>query len=144
MVREMTDDERRAFLMQGTRTAILATTRADGHPVAVPVGFALDGDDVLILTSERSVKARALLRDPRVTLVVDDPTPPFAYVAIEGTAEGTLEPGAARSAATAAIGRRYAGEDGVEGFAQYADAQLRLLVRVRPTRITARDRVGEN
>jgi hypothetical protein len=60
------------------------------------------------------------------------------------TAEGTLEQGAARSAATAAIGRRYAGEDGVEGFAQYADARLRLLVRVRPTRITARDRVGEN
>lgn len=37
------------------------------------------------------MKGRAVQRDPRVTVVVDDPTPPFAYVAIEGTAESTLE-----------------------------------------------------
>ena len=144
MVREMTDDERRAFLMTGTRTAIVATTREDGHPVAVPIGFALDGDDVLMLTNPDSVKGRALQRDPRVTLVVDDPTPPFAYVSIEGTAETSLEQDDARRAATTAIGRRYGGPDAVEAFRQYADAQLKLFVRVRPTRIVARDRVGEN
>jgi len=142
MVREMTDDERRTFLLKGTRTAILATTRADGHPVAVPVGFTLDGDDVLILTHEASVKGRAVQRDPRVTVVVDDPTPPFAYVAIEGMAESTLEQGDERRKATTAIGRRYAGPDAVEGFREYADASLKLLVRVRPTRIVARDQVG--
>lgn len=144
----MTDDERRAFLLEGTRTAILATTREDGHPVATPIGFTLDGDDVMILTHEGSVKGRAVRRDPRLTLVVDDPTPPFRYVAIEGVAETTMEHNEARRAATAAIGRRYAGPDAgpeaVEQFAEYADANLKLLVRVRPTRIVARDRVGEN
>ena len=140
----MTDTERRAFLLEGTRTAILGTTREDGQPMAVPVGFTLDGDDVLILTSDESVKAKALERDPRVSLVVDDPTPPFRYVSIEGTADGSLRHDAARQSATAAIGRRYAGEDGVEDFARYADERLKLLVRVRPTRIVARDRVGEN
>ncbi|MGH2445955.1 MAG: PPOX class F420-dependent oxidoreductase [Candidatus Limnocylindria bacterium] len=139
----MTDYERRTFLLHGTRTAILSTTRDDGQPVAVPVGFTLDGDDVLILTHERSVKARALERDPRVSLVVSDDTPPFAYVAIEGRATGSLEHDDPRKAATAAIGRRYAGPEAVEAFAQYADASLGMLVRVRPTRIVARDRVGE-
>jgi hypothetical protein len=76
--------------------------------------------------------------------VVDDPTPPFRYVAIEGTADGSLRHDEARRSATAAIGRRYSGEDGVEDFARYADERLKLLVRVRPTRIVARDRVGEN
>jgi PPOX class probable F420-dependent enzyme len=144
MVREMTDAERRAFLLDGTRTAILGTTHQDGRPMAVPVGFTLDGDDVIILTSDESLKAKALQRDPRVSVVVDDPTPPFRYVSIEGTAESTLRQDPARRSATTAIGRRYAGEEGIEGFAQYADAQLKLLVRVRPTRIVARDRVAEN
>jgi PPOX class probable F420-dependent enzyme len=144
MVREMTDAERRAFLLDGTRTAILGTTHQDGRPMAVPVGFTLDGDDVIILTSDESLKAKALQRDPRVSVVVDDPTQPFRYVSIEGTAESTLRQDAARRSATTAIGRRYAGEEGIEGFAQYADAQLKLLVRVRPTRIVARDRVAEN
>lgn len=144
MVREMTDAQRRAFLLDGTRTAILGTTHEDGQPVGVPVGFTLDGDDVLILTSEESVKAKALERDPRVSLVIDDPTPPFRYVSIEGTADTTLRHDEARRSATAAIGSRYAGEDGVEEFARYADERLKLLIRVRPTRIVARDRVGEN
>jgi hypothetical protein len=48
-----------------------------------------------------------------------------------------------RRATTAAIGRRYGGPDAVEAFTQYADAQLKLMVRVRPTCIIARDRVGE-
>jgi PPOX class probable F420-dependent enzyme len=143
MVREMTEAERRSFLLDGTRTAILGTTRADGQPVAVPVGFTLDGDDFLILTSDESLKARALERDPRISLVVDDPTPPFAYVSVEGTAEGSTRHDDARRIATEAIGRRYAGDDGAEEFARYADQQLKLLIRVRPTRIVARDSVGE-
>jgi PPOX class probable F420-dependent enzyme len=144
MVQDMTDAQRRAFLLEGTRTAVLGTTHEGGQPVAVPVGFTLDGDDVLILTSEESVKAKAVGRDPRVSLVVDDPTPPFRYVSIEGTADATLRKDEARRSATAAIGRRYAGDDGVEDFARYADERLRLLIRVRPTRIVARDRVAEN
>jgi Pyridoxamine 5'-phosphate oxidase len=54
MARGMSPDERRAFLTNGTRTAILATSRPDGSPHAVPVGFVLDGvvpfaDDALRL-----------------------------------------------------------------------------------------------
>ena len=83
----MTDDERRAFLTEGTRTAKVATTRADGRPHAAPVWFVLDGDDVIFTTGEGTVKGRTLLRDPRVSVVVDSDKPPFAFVVIDGIAE---------------------------------------------------------
>ena len=46
----------------------------------------VDDDDILFLTNAETVKGRNLLREPRVTLVIDDETPPFAFVMIEGTA----------------------------------------------------------
>ena len=144
MARAMNTEERRAFLMHGTRTTILATIRPDGRPHATPVGFVLDGDDVLFLTGENTVKATNLQRDPRVSLVVDDETPPFAFVRIDGTAELSQARNEVRRAAAIEIGRRYGGADSVDEFVRFADMALGLLVRVRPTRIVALDRVGEH
>ncbi len=144
MARAMTPEERRSFLMRGTRTAILATIRPDGRPHAVPVGFVLDGDDVLFLTGERTVKGANLQHDPRVSLVVDDETPPFAFVRIDGRAEVSQARDEARRAAVVEIGRRYGGAESVDDFVRFADSALGLLVRVRPTHVVALDRVGEH
>ncbi len=81
--------ERRSFLLGRSRTASLATVRADGRPHVAPVWFDLDGDTVIFTTWHDSVKARNIYRDPRVSLCVDDEEPPFAFVMIEGTAEMT-------------------------------------------------------
>jgi PPOX class probable F420-dependent enzyme len=142
MADEMTPDARRAFLTSGTRTAILATTRADGRPHAVPVCFVLDGDDVLFLTNMGTAKGQALERDPRATLVVDDETPPFAFVMIEGTAHLSQSPDEIDRVAPG-IAERYDGPDGVDEFVAFAHEALGTLVRVTPTRIVALDRVGE-
>jgi hypothetical protein len=56
-VKEMTAEERRAFLAHGTRTGKLATVRADGSPHAAPVWFVLDGDELVFKTWHESVKA---------------------------------------------------------------------------------------
>ena len=139
----MTLDARRAFLLEGTRTAVLATTREDGRPHAVPIAFVLDDDDILFLTNAETVKGRDLLRDPRVTLVVDDETPPFAFVIVEGTAAAShdvanLELFARR------INQRYDAGEGTEEFLRFAREELGMLVRVAPTRIIALDRVSEH
>lgn len=76
----MSDDERRVFLLHGTRTGKLATVREGGRPHVVPIWFVLDGDDVVLTTGEDTVKGRNLRRDPRASLCVDDEDPPFAYV----------------------------------------------------------------
>ncbi len=82
----MSAAEYRGFVTAGTRTAKWATTRRDGRPHVVPVWFVLEGDELLITTASKSVKGRAVLRDPRVALCIDDDRPPYAFVLIEGRA----------------------------------------------------------
>lgn len=135
-MRRMTDAERRRFLAEGARTMQVATARADGRPHVAPVWFALDGDTIVFTTWHDTVKARNLRRDPRVALCVDDETPPFAYVAIEGTAE--LVAGADDLLAWATrIGGRYMGATLAEDYGRRNSAAGELLVRVTPTGIVA-------
>ena len=46
-MQEMTQKERRAFLMEGTRTGKIGITRRDGQPYVLPVWFVLEGDNIL-------------------------------------------------------------------------------------------------
>ena len=139
----MSDDERRAFLRHGTRTGKLATVRPDGRPHIAPVWFVLDvaagaGPDVVVFnTGADSVKGRALRRDPRVAILVEDETPPFAYVMIEGTAEVSEELDQMLVWATR-IGGRYMGAERAEEFGRRNAVPGELLVRVTPTRTLAR------
>jgi PPOX class probable F420-dependent enzyme len=132
----MTDGERRAFLSHGTRTGKLATARRDGRPHVVPVWFVLDGDDLVFTTGARSVKARAMRRDPRVCLCVDDERPPFAFVMVEGRAALGEDMGELLRFTTL-IGGRYMGEDRAEAFGRRNAVAGELLVRVTPTRVLA-------
>jgi PPOX class probable F420-dependent enzyme len=139
---EMSRDERRAFLLEGTRTAKLATTRKDGRPHVAPVWFLLDGDDVVFTTAETSVKGHAIRRDPHVTLCVDDERPPFAYVVIEGTA--TVDPDLGRLREWAIrIGERYMGAERAEEYGARNAVPGELLVRVTPTKVLARARIAD-
>jgi PPOX class probable F420-dependent enzyme len=136
MSRKMTRDEWREFLTQGTRTGKLATVRRDGRPHAVPIWFVLDGDDLLFTTGAGSVKVRAMRRDPRVCLCVDDERPPYAFVMVEGQASLSDDLDAMLRVATA-IGGRYMGADRAEEFGRRNAVPGELLVRVRPTRVLA-------
>ncbi|MFI5067603.1 MAG: TIGR03618 family F420-dependent PPOX class oxidoreductase [Streptosporangiales bacterium] len=93
----MTTDETWDFLMAGTRTAHVATVRADGRPHVKPVWFELTGPAtgfrVLFTTSAETVAGRNLSRDNRVAFTADDPVPPYSFVLIEGTAELSSDPG---------------------------------------------------
>jgi PPOX class probable F420-dependent enzyme len=68
----MNDAQWREFVMTGTRTGKLAVVREDGRPHVTPIWFVLDGDDLVLTTHETSAKGRALRREPRVALCVDD------------------------------------------------------------------------
>jgi PPOX class probable F420-dependent enzyme len=138
----MAEDERRAFLSAGTRTAKLATARADGRAHVAPVWFVLDGDDVLFNTGKTSVKGRNPARDPRATICVDDDRPPYAFVLVEGKATISEEPAELRHWA-ARIGGRYMGEDRAEEFGARNGVPGELLVRLRPTRIVAAGGIAE-
>jgi PPOX class probable F420-dependent enzyme len=132
----MSDEDRRTFLLAGTRTGVLATVRADGRPHAAPVWFTLDGDDVIFTTNEETVKGRNLLRDSRAVFVVDDGAPPFSFVTIEGRAELSYDPDERLHWATA-LGGRYMGEERAVAFGERNAVPSELLVRLRPDKIVA-------
>jgi PPOX class probable F420-dependent enzyme len=138
----MTTEEWRDFVMEGTRTGKLATVRADGRPHVTPVWFVVDGKEFVFTTHETSLKGKALRRDPRLALLVDDENPPFAFVLIEGTAQLSDHLGELRRWATT-IGGRYMGADRAEEYGARNGVPGELLVRVTPTKVTARSGVAD-
>ena len=130
----MTHDEWRAFVSEGTRTAKLATVRADGSPSVVPVWIVLDGDDVVLTAGESTAKVKAIRHEARVSVLFDDERAPFAYVLIRGTATLSDDLAEVRRWATR-IGARYMGEDRAEEFGARNGVPGELLVRVTPTKV---------
>lgn len=141
-MRAMTDNERHEFMLGRARTAILATTRGDGWPHVAPVWFDLDGDTLIFMTGEDTLKGRNLRRDSRVSLCVDDEEPPFAFVVIEGAAAATLEDPEMLHWATR-IGGRYMGEERADEFGTRNATPSELLVRVTPTKMLAFTEISE-
>jgi len=141
-MQKMTPTEYRSFLLDRIRTAKLATVRADGRPHVTPIWFDLDGDTVVFNTGHESIKAVNLRRDPRVCLCVDEETPPFAFVQIEGTATMSDDPDDLRYWATR-IGGRYMGADLAEAYGQRNGVKGELLVRVTPTKIVAQKNIAD-
>ena len=142
MAQQMTEEEYRSFLLDGARTAILATVRADGRPHVAPIWFDLDGDTLVFTTGENTVKGRNMRRDPRVSLCIDDEVPPFHFVVIEGTAELKAEdPDLLHW--TTRIGGRYMGEDRAEEYGRRNSAPGELLVRVTPRKILAYKNISD-
>ena len=136
----MTSEERRGFLLDRPRTAKLATVRRDGRPHVVPIWFDLDGGVVVFTTGADTVKGRAIARDGRVSLCVDDEAPPFAFVTIEGEAHSDPDRGELLRWATR-IGGRYMGADRAEEYGRNA-VEGELLVRVHPTRVVTRAEIA--
>lgn len=109
----MSEPEWRAFVTHGTRTAALATTRSDGRPHVAPVWF-----------------------------VLDDETPPFAFVLIEGTTTISADLDEMLGWATR-IGGRYMGTDRAEAFGRRNAVEGELLIRLTPERVVARRNIAD-
>src|SRR5262249_28508449 len=113
----MTEDEWRAFVMEGTRTGKLATTRADGRPHVAPIWFTLDQADgsIVFTTGADPVKGKTLQRDRRAALCVDDDQPPYHFVIVEGEVDLSDDLDEMLTWATR-LGARYMGADVAESF----------------------------
>jgi PPOX class probable F420-dependent enzyme len=136
MATPMTDDQRRAFLSAGTRTAILSTVRKDGTPHAAPIWFVLDGDDLVFTTGRDTVKGRNLLRTGVAALTVDEPAPPFSFVTVTGHVRISTDVDEMLPWAIA-LGGRYMGAENAEQFGRRNAVPEELLVRLTPERTVA-------
>jgi PPOX class probable F420-dependent enzyme len=142
-MREMTQNQWHAFLLSGTKTAKLATVRADGRPHVAPIWYDLDGNDLIFMTGKGTVKGKNILRDPRVMLSIDDEEPPFAFVLIEGVAVASdVEPAELLPWSTR-IAKRYMGAEKADAYGKRNAVIGELLVRVPMTKVIAQDDVAD-
>ena len=124
------------------RTGKLALVRKDGSPHVAPVWVTLDGDEVVFMTSADTIKGKAILRDPRVSLCWDDERPPFSFVTVSGTVATSTDPDELLHWSTV-IGGRYMGEERAEEYGRRNAVPPEMVVRVTPTRVVAKVAIAD-
>ena len=110
--------------------ATVATVRPDSSPHLTPVWIDWDGEAVVFNTAEGRAKPRYIRKNPEVGVQVVDPNDPYRWVSVSGPAE-IIEDGAEEHINE--LSHRYRGKD-----YDYVEGEKRLIVRVKPERVTAR------
>ena len=139
---EQLSDDVVAFLSEGTRTGLLGYLAADGRPLVAPVWFVVDDGELAFNTGKNTAKGRALARDPRVVMCVDDSQPPYAYFQVQGVASISEDPQDVLDIATRA-GGRYMGADRAEEYGRRNGVPGELVARIKPARVLTAFNVAE-
>lgn len=124
------------FLSEGTRTGKLGYIAKDGRPLIAPVWFLVEDGTLVFNTGADTAKGRALRRDPRVVLVVDDERPPFSFVQVQGTAALSEDDPDLLGTATRIAGR-YMGAGKADEYGKRNGVPGELVVRITPTKVIA-------
>jgi PPOX class probable F420-dependent enzyme len=119
-------------LLERPLLAVLATRNVRGDVLLSPVWHEWRDGGFTVFTGHDDVKVRHIRRDPRVSVVVSEQTPP--YRGIEVAAEARIETNGDTSTMRR-IAARYVGETAAEAWASPTDA----LVRIEPGRLRAWD-----
>jgi general stress protein 26 len=131
-----TQDELVAFLKE-VPLARLCSTNPDGTIHIAPVYFKYDNGDIVMGTQDISRKVRNIKRNPKVTLLIDNQTPPWKGVLIYGEAGLDYEDVIAKRSS---IFERYMLAENARKFAaDLANTYVPVIIRVKPKRIVSFD-----
>ena len=128
-------------LIECPPVAALTTVMPDGSPQTSVVWCDFDGTHVRVNTMRGFQKERNMRRDERVTLLCYDPRQALRFLEVRGTVVEMTENGAA--AHLDAIASKYAGRP-IRYFgdcipATFAETEVPVLCRIRPTHVVALD-----
>ena len=131
-------------LVECPPVAALTTVTREGYPQTSVVWCDFDGECVRVNTMRGFAKERNMRRDPRVTLLCFDPRRPLRYLEVRGTVVQMTEVGAGRHLDE--LASKYAGRP-VRYFgdaipARFAETEIPVLCRIRPTHVVAVDATG--
>ena len=128
-------------LVECPPVAALTTVTADGYPQTSVVWCDWDGERVRVNTMRGFAKERNMRRNPLVTLLCYDPRRPLRSLEIRGTVEEMTEAGAREHLDT--LASKYAGRPvtyfGEVIGASFAETEIPILCRIRPTHVVALD-----
>ena len=130
---ELTEDVV-AFISEGTRTGKLGYTASDGRPLVAPVWFVVDDGTLAFNTGKDTAKGRALVRDSRAVICVDDERPPYSFVQVQGTVTISEDPADLVDIATR-TGARYIGADRADEYGRRNGVPGEVVVRLQPTKV---------
>ncbi len=115
-------------LLDAKSFATVATVQPDGSPQSSVVWVKRDGDDVLFSTTEGRRKQLNLLKDGRVSLLINPPDAPYTYVEVRGTAAMTTEGG---RALIDELSHKYTDQD----YTGDGPEAVRVVVRITPEKV---------
>ena len=142
-MKKMNQEEIREFLMTGTFTGKLGTINKDGSTHITPIWYILDENNYITFTTYfKSVKAKNLLRDSRISICVDDQVPPFSFVIVHGIAKIDSQ-SADLLVLTTKIAERYMGKELSSGYGKRNAIEGELLVKVIPTKINGQKDIAK-
>lgn len=132
----MSRDEREAFLA-GVHVGVLSIQQEGRGPLTAPVWYAYEpGGEVQIVTERTSRKAKLLEEGMRISLCAQDEAPPYRYASVEGPVV-RIEPSDTERNERL-LAHRYLGAEAGDRYIASAtegrDADLMILVRMRPER----------
>jgi PPOX class probable F420-dependent enzyme len=118
-------------LLQSKIPARLAYVWTDGTPRVVPIWFHWNGRDVVMASPPKAPKLRALAKNPKVSLTIDDNTFPHKVLMIRGTAR--MEPVEGIVPEYAAAAERYFGTTQGEAWLSQLRTMISSMVRITIT-----------
>lgn len=128
-------------LVECPPVAALTTVMSDGYPQTSVVWCDFDGDFVRLNTMRGFAKERNMRRNPLVTLLCYDPCRPLRYLEVRGSVVEMTEDGAVEHLDE--LASKYAGRP-IRYFGdvipvRFAETEIPVLCRIRPTHATAVD-----
>lgn len=128
----MNPAERRAFV-RDHRTAIFGYARKSDGPSMSACYYVIDGDDILVSTMIRRAKAKAVKRNPKVSLCVLDEKWPPTYLLVYGDAVIEEEGGDELLIRICELmaGQRMPEPERVE-LRKIAEEEGRVVIRIKP------------
>ncbi|WP_225833956.1 PPOX class F420-dependent oxidoreductase [Streptomyces sp. NK08204] len=124
--------DRLKSLLDGPVFIVVGTVQPDGSPQLSPVWVKRDGDQILFSTTVDRRKKKNIDRDPRVSVVVQDPEMPYVYGEIRGTAEFSTE--GARELIDE-LSMKYTGKNYAEFNPDSVNDAARVVVRITPQKV---------
>ena len=115
-------------LLNSKIPARLAYTALDGSPRVVPIWFHWDGEQLVLGTAPASPKVKALTKNAKVALTIDEDTYPPKVLLVRGTARVEIIEGIVPEYGEAA--RRYLGEEQGQGWEEQARGMFKQMARI--------------
>ncbi len=125
---ELLQDPISKELLQSKIPARLAYIWTDGTPRVVPIWFHWDGKEFVLGTPPKAPKLKALARNTKVALTIDDNNFPHKVLLVRGTARLETVKGVVPEYALAA--ERYFGREQGQAWVTQLRATTPLMVRV--------------